>query len=403
MPIFIYDMGLFFNRKKQEEEKRALTVTQSSPWSAVKYGSILKQGYGPMNLSAFFACVNLIANTIAQLPIKVITRDKGTRNELNIHPVVEAFNSMYISRFTFLRLLVQSVILRGNGFAHIERNRDGSVKSIRYLEASDVLINYDKQKDILYYDVPLLNLRRVEPVNMIHLRMWTYDGVNGVPLIRYMARALGIAAANEDSAGQFFSNGCNVNGYLASSTPISAQQKQQVVDAWTQAYGAGGNGVAVLNSNLEYHQLTINPADAQLLESREWSVSDICRFFSILPSLLGISGGVTYASVEQVSNFFLSYTLQPWIALIEGELNQKLLRPSEASLEVILETNEFLRVNKRDLSDYYRKLVDGGIMSRNEARQQLGLNAIDGLDDLTVSYSDVAQNTLNGTDKTEKE
>lgn len=396
-------MGFFdlLKRNRKQDERRGLTVNMTDGWSAARYGSVLRPGYGPLNLSAFFACVNLIANTVAQLPVKVITRDKGTRNELDAHPIITALSGMNLSRFAFLRLLVQSVILRGNGFAHIERNRDGSVSSIRFLEPSDVLINYDKQKDVLFYDVPILGLRRIEPVNMIHLRMWTYDGVNGVPLIRFMARSLGIAAANEDSAGQFFSNGCNVNGYLASTTPISAQQKQQVVEAWTQAYGSGGSGVAVLNSNLEYHQLTVNPADAQLLESREWSVGDICRFFSVIPSLLGISGGVTYASVEQVSNFFLSYTLQPWISMIEGEFNRKLLRPSEASLEVVLETNEFLRVNKADLSNYYRTLVDGGIMSRNEARRQLGLNAVEGLDDLTVSYSDVAQNTLGGQQETE--
>lgn len=384
----------FWRRKEtKNQQERALTVYSGG--AGVKFGKISTGAYGAMNLSAFFACVNLIANSVAQLPVKVISRKMGKRNELDSHPAVKALNGALLDRFTLVKSLIWSVILRGNGFAHLKRDKNGNVDEVVFLEASDVLICYDKVKGTLYYQVPVLGLRHVEPVNMLHFRMWTYNGVNGVPLIRFMARALGIAGANEDSASDFFGAGMNVGGYLASSTPISQKQKQEVIESWQQAYGTGGTGVAVLNSNLSYHTTAINPSDAQLLQSREFSVADICRFFNVIPSLLGMAGGVTYSSVEMVSNFFLTYCLQPWISMFEAELNRKMLRPSEASLEIIFETNDFLRVSKADLAKFYRDLVDGGIMSRNEARRQLGLNEVEGLDDLTVSYSDVAQNTLN--------
>lgn len=387
------DFRIWRKRKNRNSEERGLTVYSGG--AAVKFGKISSGSYGAMNLSAFFACVNLIANSVAQLPVKVISRSKGERNELGSHPVVRALNGGLLDRFTLVKSLIWSVILRGNGFALIRRDKNGGVDEVVFLEASDVLICYDKVKGTLYYQVPILGMRHVEPVNMLHFRMWTYDGVNGIPLIRFMCRSLGIAGANEDSANDFFSAGMNVGGYLASSTPITQKQKQEVIESWQQAYGAGGTGVAVLNSNLSYHTTAINPSDAQLLESREFSVADICRFFNVIPSLLGMAGGVTYSSVEMVSNFFLTYCLQPWISMMEAEMNRKALRPSEAGLEVVFETNDFLRVSKADLAKFYRDLVDGGIMSRNEARRQLGLNEVDGLDDLTVSYSDVTQNTLN--------
>ena len=138
---------------------------------------------------------------------------KNGKNELTEHPLNLVFSDRnkgsIITKFGLMKLLVQSVILRGNGFALIERANDGTVIGLRYLENNDVNIVYDKVRNSLYYDVPILK-RHVEPKDMIHLIIFTYDGVKGLSILQNAARSLAIAHANDIAAKNFFENGCNV-------------------------------------------------------------------------------------------------------------------------------------------------------------------------------------------------
>ena len=396
-------MKLNFWKKQHKSEARGLTSIPSPTWAM--YGT-RTSSYGAMNVSAFFAALNLISNSVAMLPVKVLSRTSSGSNELDTHPIMDVFgrhdNGEIMSRYTFLKCVVESVVLRGNAYAHISRDRDGNVTGVRYLTTDDVQVYFDRQKNVLYYSITSLNLKRVEPCDMLHFIMHTRDGVNGISLLNYASRSLNVANSNEDSASDFFANGLNVSGFLKSSTPINDKQKQDVVAAWQSAYGAGGSGVAVLNANLDYTQLSLKPADAQLLESRAFNVGDIARFFNLNPMLIGGTSGVSYSSVEQLQNYFLTFTLQPWIAMIEAELNRKLLKPSERLLEICLETGEILRVDKSSQANYYRAMIDAGILSRNEVRKELGYNPFDGGDAHTIAYSDAAQNTIeNNEEKTE--
>lgn len=385
----------FWTKKQHKPEARALTTIPSPAWAL--FGTRCSD-YGAMNVSAFFAALNLISNSVAMLPVKVLSRTASGSNELDNHPIMDVFgrhdNGELISRYTFLKCVVESVVLRGSAFAHISRDRDGNVTGVRYLTHDDVQVYYDPRKQVLYYSITSMGLNKVEPCNMLHFIMHTRDGVNGISLLSYAARSLATANNSEDSASDFFSNGLNVSGFLKSTTPISDKQKQDVVAAWQSAYGAGGTGVAVLNCNLDYTALSLKPSDAQLLESRAFNVADIARFFNLNPMLIGGSAGVTYSSVEQLQNYFLTFTLQPWIAMIEAELNRKLLKPSERMLEVVLETGEILRVDKSSQANYYRAMIDSGILSRNEVRKELGYNPFDGGDAHTIAYSDAEQNTI---------
>lgn len=400
-------MGFWDLFKNKQEQRDVIDSTAIATWAKL----IGRNGtdYGAMNISAFFSAVNLIANSVAMLPLKVLNRTGDDSNEMPTHPVARLFgrawNGSNVSTFQFFKSIVENVILRGNGYAYVKRDGDGNVTELRYLTPSQVTVFYDPVKGTLYYDANVdgRRFRKIEPINMLHFTMHTRDGVQGVSLLSYASRSIGLANDNEDTAAEFFNNGGNVSGYLkAVSGPLSDKQKNEIATAWQAAYGAGGNGIAVLNSNIEYNQLTLSPADSQLLESRAFNVSDIARFFNLNPMLIGGSAGVSYSSVEQLQNYFLTFTLQPWVAMLEGELNRKLLKPSEASLEIVLETNDMLRIDKAAQANYYRAMVDAGILSRNEVRHEIGYNPFEGGDAHTIAYSDAAQNTLNDNNKTEE-
>lgn len=388
-------LGLEWKRtpKEKDKEKREFTYVSNAN-GALTFGS-LYNNYTAMNISAFFAACSLISNTIAMLPLKVLVNSDEGQNETTTHPVAVCFDSKknVISKFTMLKLIVQSVILRGNGFVYIERNGD-VVTGLRYVEASDVIINYQKETKKLWYQIPFISSKYIYPKDMLHFVLNSYDGVNGVSLLSYACRALKIANASENSAKNFFDNGMNVNGLLKVTTPITAQQKQEIRNSWNQAYNGEGGGLAIINANMEYQQLQLSPADSQLLASRQFNVQDIARFFNINPLLLGGESGATYSSLEMLQNAFLIHTLMPYIAMIENEMNRKLLNENESNLTIILETNELLRIDKQAQANYYKTMVDTGVLSRNEVRKELGYNGFEGGDDHTIAYSDAAQNTL---------
>ena len=392
----------FFSKIFKRKQKRGTPNIVYTPYGeALLFGQFYNQ-YSAMNVSAFFACVNLISNSIAMLTPKVLVNGDTGRNELEYHPVKLTLNKRndesLVSVFQMLKLIVESVILQGNAFVYIQRGSEGKVVGLRYLEPTDVVIDYRKEKDVLYYDVPLLKLRKkIAPEDMLHFVLHSHNGVEGISLLRYACRALDLANANENAANNFFSNGMNVNGLLQLKTPISEKQKQDIRQSWQQAYSGQGGGLAIINANMDYRQLSLNPTDSQLLESRAFNVADICRFFNINPALIGGDSKVSYSSLEMQMNAFLTFTLQPYITMIETELNRKLLMPSEANLEIVLETNDILRIDKKSQADYYQKMVQSGVLSANEVRKEIGYAPFEGGDEHRIAYSDAAQNTLEET------
>lgn len=390
--------GLGWNGHQPKEEKRELSYVGCNASGALPFFSNANQ-YSAMNLSAVYRAVELISNSIATLPIKILISDESGRNEAEKHPLNYVFSDRntdnLISKFTLFKLLVQSVLLRGNGFALIERSGD-RVRSLRYLEPNDVQIVYDKIKNTLYYDVPLIK-KHVEPKDMLHFVMFSYDGVKGLSVLQNAARSLSIAHSSENAAKGFFDNGMMINGILKVQGPVNQKQREDLRNAWNETYTANGSGIAILQGNMDYQTIQLSAKDSQMLESRQFSVTDIARFFGISPVLLGDLTKTSYSTLEAVQNDFLVHTLQPYLTMIENELNRKLLKQSESNLSITLETNEILRTDKAAQATYYSTLINSGVMTINEVRKELGFNGIgDDGDKNIIPFSDISQNTING-------
>ena len=396
----------FFGLEKEKRNNELQYVSNFS--DALTFGSIFCNTT-PMNLSAVYRATELISDSIAVLPIKVQKLGEDGKNELDNHPIKLLFSERnsnnLLSKFNFMKLLVQSVILRGNGFALIERAEDGTVTGLKYLESTEVIINYNKQTFDLYYTVPkLTKTKHIEPINMIHLVKNSYNGIEGVSVLSYANRIIKTANATEESAKSFFDNGMNLSGVLTVQGQLQQKQKDDIRASWAQAYSNGGQGLAVLQGNMSYQPIQINAKDAQMLESRQFNVQDIARFFGISPVLLGDLSHASYNTIEAVQQEFLVHTLQPYVTMIENEFNRKLLKPSERKLNIILETNEILRTDKAAQAQYYSTMLTNGLLTQNEIRKELGYNPIEGGDKLVIPYTDLEQNTVdNNTDKPKEE
>lgn len=390
----------FFGLEEKRSETNGLQYVSNFS-DALNFAPFVLQGKA-MNLSAVYRATELISDGVAVLPIK-IQNTNTAKNEVTNHSLNLVFGNKYngniLSKYTMMKLLIQSVILKGNGFAYIERASDGTVTGLRYLEAEDVMINYNKNTGKLFYSTTVLGVsskrKIIEPIDMIHLVKNSYDGVTGISVLSYAARIIKTSQATESSAQSFFNNGMNLSGVLTVQGQLSQKQKDDIRSSWSQAYSNGGSGLAVLQGNMSYQPIQINSKDAQMIESRQFNVQDIARFFGISPVLLGDLSHTSYNTIEAVQNDFLLHTLQPYIEMVENEFNRKLLKPSENKLNIYLETNEILRTDKQAQANYYSTLINNGVLSRNEVRKELGLAPVEGGDDLIIPFTKIADNTLN--------
>ena len=385
-------MGFWdFLKKEKRDAGDAIINTPSS--TGLNYQSIFGSQQNALQLSTVFRCINIISESIAVLPLGVYTKN-GVRVDHNIDYVFRDSDNK-LTKFEMIKQMVQSVLIKGNGFIHITRNTDGTVKKLRWLESCDVNIFYSKENNTLYYTVPVLfNNKKIEPVNMIHLKMFSHDGINGVSILNIGSKALRLGTTLENNAYNFFANGCNLSGVLSVASSLTPQQIKDIHKAWDESY-VNGSGVAVLQGNMNYQSVSNSAKDNELLSSREYTVKDICRWFGVSPVLLGLSGS-TYTSLEQAQTDFVLHTLLPWVEAIEEEFTKKLLLPSEQkSMEIVLDENYLLRMDKNTEANYYSTMVNNGLFTRNEARGRLGLQPVEGGDELLIPYTKISDNTIN--------
>lgn len=404
-------LGLEIKRVGNERELRHGTnesheITYYGGDLGLSFAELLGQSTA-MNISAVYRATEIISDSIAMLPIDVKIKSGDFKNHITNHSLYKVFDNKnnLISKYNLMKLLIQSVILKGNGFAYIERNGDGSVKNVIYVESGDVSIKYDKYKNNLYYLVPLITSKKIEPCNMIHLKKNSYDGINGISVISFANRSIRNANSTENSALNFFKSGCNLSGVLTVDGQLNPQQRIDIANNWNKAYNANGSGLAVLQGNMHYQPIQLSANDSQLLESRTFNVSDIARFFGISPVLLGDLSNMSYNTIEAIQQDFLLHTLQPYIVMVEEEFTKKLLKPSEENLMIDLDETYLLRTDKSATSNYYTSLVNNGIISRNEARKELGYEEIEGGDKLIIPFTNIEDNTLknNKDDEGDKE
>lgn len=391
-------MGLFsFKNKEKRNQGAEVFETDYLGYDSLLFGKLRNQN-AAMNLSAVFRCVDLISDSIAMLPIKINKTDGSCKNEQKNHSLNTVFSDgiKYLSKYQFMKLLLQSVMLKGNGFALIERANDGTVIGLRFIESNDIQIHYDKAKQHgLYYTCTLIQNKKIEPCNIIHLVKYSFDGVNGKSVLSFADRTLRLAHSGENQANNLFSNGCNLSGVLTVDGTLTKQQRQSIHSTWQQSMAEGGNGLAVLQGNMKYQPITINPSDAQLLESRLYEVEEIARFFGINPCLIGDLSKSSYSNLEAAQQEFLLHSLQPYIVMVEEEFTRKLIKPSEYGLSVNLDETAILKTDKKATAEYYAKMLQCGVFCINEVREELGLNPIEDGDKHLIAYTKIEDNTIN--------
>jgi len=359
---------------------------QLSTISALSSGIPMRSGArsNPMLLSAVYRCVDLISDSVGAVPMKVYSIDsEGFKREATSHPASDVLKlepNENMTAFTFFKTLVTSVLLTGNGYAYIERDHDNRVSQLIYIPSNNVKVVFvndpEGVKRKRYQLVGFGSL--VEPQDMIHVLNFSYNGIEGVSTLEHARQTIDVAASTEEHAKGFFDSGASVNGVLkVEGARLTQDQKEQIYKTWSSHYDSStgkASGIAILEGNMSYQPISVSPRDSQFLESREFSVVDICRFFSVSPVKAFDLSKSSYSTVEATQLQYLTDTLLAILTKIELEINRKVFTKSERlSFHAEFDTSILLRTDKAALSSFYHTMFNVGAVTPNEVRRMLNL------------------------------
>lgn len=342
----------------------------------------------PMLLSTVYRCVDLISDSIGVLPLKTYKIDKdGFKTEDRNHPayyILDLEPNENMTRYVFMKTLMTSVLLTGNGYAYIDRDKNNSILQLVYIPtpACSIVWVTDSQgaKRKRYKVTGFSDL--VEPKDMIHVLNFTYDGIIGVSTLEHARQTIDIATLSEEHAKGFLKSGAATSGVLTvEGTRMSKEQKDQVYKTWsdrTDPVTGHPNGITILEGNMKYQPISISPKDSQLLESRQFNVVDICRFFSVSPVKAFDLSKSSYSTVEATQLQYLTDTALAVITKIEQEINRKIFMPAEWGKEVAeFNTSAILRTDKAAQASYWRNMFQTASATPNEIRREMNLPKIE--------------------------
>jgi HK97 family phage portal protein len=399
-------MRWFFSKKEQRAAEPHIEVKNDACTEVITGTALMDRllslnGYGPYNQSAFFSAVNLISNSVAQMSWQLKAYDEQDEPDNTF-----LRNLLYegdITQFLLIKNIVKDCITHGNGFCYIHRDNKGYPVSLEYLPHGTCTIVYNPATRVLFYQAPLISTSLIEPINIIHLRMMTDDGINGQSIVSYAKNVIKINGAAEKAASTYYTKGCRYTGVLTTDNPsLSEKSRKNILDSWLKS-GEGMNGTAVLEAGMHYQPITSNSKDAQLLETRLFNVQEIARFFNMSPTLLGDLSKSSYNTLEASQQAFVLNALMPYVILLEQELNQKLLTVKQRQVMYIdIKEEDIIKSDKNSQANYLTTLCNSGLITRNEARKELGFGPIEGGDELIIAYTDISQNTIGGNNEEDK-
>ncbi|PVY81065.1 HK97 family phage portal protein [Cupriavidus alkaliphilus] len=329
-----------------------------------------------MQLDAVWSCVRLISETIATLPLSMYERTSAGKRVAPQHPLQFIIHDQPNADSTasvFWEAMVASMLLRGAGRAEkLYVSGSDQVVGLAYLDPDKLVctLDFNTGRKKFTYPRPNGTLREIPEARIWTIPGFTLDGINGVSVIAYGAKVFGNAMAADKAAASTFSTGLLQTVYYKFQSFLNPQQRKEFRENLKGAVERGETPVMEGGSSVE--SVGIKPSDAQLLESRGYSVEAICRWFRVPPWMVGHTEKSTSwgTGIEQQMIGFLTFTLAPWLKRIEQAISKDLLRPIErARYYPKFAVEGLLRADSAGRAAFYGVMVDKGILTRDEVRE----------------------------------
>jgi phage portal protein, HK97 family len=342
-----------------------------------------------LQTTAVYACVRILSETIASLPLHVYRYTEGGKAKDTEHVLYTLLHdepNPDMTSFVFRETLMSHLLIWGNAYSQILRDRSGQVIGLYPLLPDQMSVHRSEKGKLFYvynrYEEDNPNFQEKGSIvlsqeEVLHIPGLGFDGLIGYSPIALAKNAVGMTLACEEYGASFFSNGANPGGVLEH--PGILKDPGKVRDSWNAVYQGTRNAhkVAVLEEGMSYKQIGIPPEEAQFLETRKFQINEIARLFRIPPHMVGDLEKSSFSNIEQQSLEFVKYTLDPWVVRFEQALKKSLLLPEEKKTHFIkFNVDGLLRGDYQSRMNGYAIGRQNGWLSTNDIRELEELNPI---------------------------
>ena len=343
-----------------------------------------------MQTTAVYACVRILAEAVASLPLHVYEyQDDGGKKLVHEHPLYYLLHdepNPEMTSFVFRETLMSHLLIWGNAYAQIIRDGAGRVLGLYPLLPDKMEVQRDDKGNIYYVysrnsdENPTFkeygNIK-LKAEDVLHIPGIGFDGLIGYSPIAMAKNAVGMTLACEEYGASFFANGANPGGVLEH--PGVLKDPSKVRESWNSVYRGVSNAhkIAVPEEGMKYQQIGIPPEEAQFLETRKFQINEIARLYRIPPHMVGDLDKSSFSNIEQQSLEFVKYTLDPWVIRWEQSLQRSLLLPGEKGKYFIkLNVDGLLRGDYQSRMNGYAVGRQNGWFSANDIREMENMNPI---------------------------
>ena len=333
-----------------------------------------------LQTTAVYACVRILAETIASLPLHTYRYSSGGKATAQEHPLYHLLHSEpnpEMTSFVFRETLMGHLLLWGNAYAQVIRDGRGRVLGLYPLLPSKMLVSRTDQ-GILFYQYEKDGRTYFLPnTEVLHIPGLGFDGLVGYSPIAMAKNAIGMAIATEEYGAKFFANGASPGGVLEH--PGVVKDPGKIRESWNAVYQGSGNAhrVAVLEEGMKFQPIGIPPEQAQFLETRKYQLNEIARIFRIPPHMIGDLEKSSFSNIEQQSLEFVMYTLDPWVIRWEQAIQRALLSGGEKRQYFVkFNVDGLLRGDYQSRMNGYAVGRQNGWLSTNDIRELENLNRI---------------------------
>lgn len=335
-------------------------------------------------VSAVYACVSAIAETVASLPLHVYRRTEDGRERATSHPLYKLLHDApndWQSALELREMLQRHVLLRGNGYARIIWNGAGRVEALKPMHPDSVTVLTNGASDRLLYDYTDRNgkLTRLTSDEVLHLRFHSDDGILGRSPIAVARDTIGLALAEQTHGASMFRQGTKLSGVIETQPGTTKEQAGQIRQSWADGQaGVGNHGkTAVLPAGASFRTVSMTLEDAEWIEARKLSVIEVCRLFRCPPVIVQSMESANYSNSVELARQFVTLTLARHLAAWEQAINRTLLGgPYFAEHNV----EGLLRGDSANRAQFYQRGVEDGWLLRSEVRKLENLPAIEDID-----------------------
>jgi HK97 family phage portal protein len=337
-----------------------------------------------LTLGAVWACVRVISESLAGLPWNPYrVRSDGGKDKLLQHPtnwLLDMQPNDETAAFQWRETLIAHALTWGNGYAEIERN-PYTGQPVALWQITPDRVEVMRINGQIIYEVHNYNAAPsyLNASQMFHLKGLGFDGLVGYPVIRLASRTIAAGIATEEATSQFFQNDSTPGGILSTEKTLKPEARNNVRESWEKMHAGPKNRrkVAILEEGLKWSQTGLPPEDAQLLEQRQFTPTEIARWFRVPPHKIADLTRSTNNNIEHQSIEFVDDCLRPWAERLESEADTKLYgRNNQGSIVTVIDLNEIKRGDMASQTAFIEKLSDRGVFSVDDSRTFLGLNPI---------------------------